>query len=118
MPLAVIHRKGTRKDISAILRAIGKRPFEVWVVGLPSATPQADDMHKLARGFALVLATVSDMPVHLVDEAETSVQAHNELRSLGLKNARRKTVVDKVAAKIILDRWLAGEVAEYVARQS
>lgn len=117
MPLSVVHRKGTRKDIAAILRDIGARPFEVWIVGLPTASSQSDDMNKLARGFAIALAATTELDVWLVDEAQTSVQAHNELRSMGLKQARRKQVVDKVAAKIILDRWLAGDAAELVPRQ-
>ncbi len=114
-PLDVVHRKGTRKDLAAIGRMLRRHDIAVWVVGLPTATEGSDDMHRLARGFAKRLAETTDAPVFLVDEADTSAEAHAELRAFGLRNARRRQVVDKVAAARILDRWLRGEPAIAVA---
>lgn len=115
MAHAVVERKGTRKDIEAIVRSLAGHHYELWVVGLPTATENADEMNRLARGFALRLAEQTSQEVVLVDEANSSAQAHAELRLRGLKQARRKLVVDKVAAKIILARWLAGAECVSVA---
>lgn len=112
--LTVVQRRGTRKDIRVIINELGKRRFDAWVVGLPTASEQDSSMHNTARRFAQTLAATDDRPVWLVDEAMTSAQAHDELRMLGLRQARRQQVVDKVAAKLILDRWLAGATAEMV----
>jgi len=114
LPLDVVHRKGTRKDIAAIERLIERKNVGVYIVGLPIATDGADDMNRLARNFAQALADKQPRPVFLVDEAQTTAEAHDELRLLGLRNARRRKVVDKVAAARILDRWLRGEIAHAV----
>lgn len=106
-PLEVVARKGTRKDIAALQRLLAGRDVRVFVVGLPTSTDGADDMHRLARAFAQRLAEAQDLPVFLVDEAGTTGLAQQELRGLGLRNARRRKVVDKVAAARILDRWFA-----------
>lgn len=115
MPLAVVHRKGTRRDLDAIMRLVEQHQVAQWIVGLPPATPSADAMNRLATNFALALATRLQAHVWLVDEAATTAQAQQELRQHGMKNARRRKVVDKVAAKLILDRWLAGAIAERVS---
>jgi putative holliday junction resolvase len=84
------------------------------IVGLPlnmDGTPTA--LTGAARTFAAELETRYRKPVALVDERLSSREAEAELRSAraaGLK--RRRTThadVDMIAARILLERWLAGE---------
>lgn len=111
-PLEVLSRRGTRKDCAHIVAVLERLGLEAVVVGLP---PQGDlpgqCSARLARRFAEALADMQPRPVVLVDEAGTSVAAERDLRALGLRAARRKLVVDKVAAARILSRFLAGEAA-------
>jgi len=76
--------------------------FEV-VVGLPIAlsgreTASTDD----ARWFAGQLARRVQVPVRLVDERLSSVAANSALRASGRNSKNSRSVVDQVAAVIIL----------------
>jgi putative holliday junction resolvase len=84
------------------------------VVGLPynmDGTPTV--LTTAARNFAAELATRYRKPVALVDERLSSREAEAELRdarAAGLKRGRTKRAdVDMIAARILLERWFAGE---------
>jgi len=112
LPHSVVERKGTRVDIAKLLPLLDKLQIDVLVVGLPPPSDDGKGSQHLCRQFARALLVAQPRPVWLVDEAGTTVQAHDEMRLLGLKAARRRIDVDKIAAARILDRWLAGELAE------
>lgn len=73
-------------------------------VGLPRTLrgdegPAAD----AARGYARSLASrVAPIPVRLVDERLTTVSAHRQLQSSGVSERGRRSIVDQVAAVLIL----------------
>jgi putative Holliday junction resolvase len=115
LPLAVWPRKGTRLDLARLLPELARLRVDRVVVGLPPDQGDGAGSHGLARRFAEALAAAQERPVLLVDEADTSVEAHAELRVLGLRAARRREVIDQQAAKVILARWLAGAPVERVA---
>jgi putative holliday junction resolvase len=84
------------------------------VVGLPhnmDGTPTA--LTAPARSFAAELAARYAKPVALVDERLSSREAEAELRNAraaGLKRRRATHAdVDMTAARILLQRWFAGE---------
>lgn len=111
MAWQVLERRGTRLDLQVLLPMFAQQQLAVLVVGLP---PQLGDDEKsahLAKGFAQALANAQPLPVWLVDEADSTAEAHQDLRLLGHRAARRRREVDKHAAKVILDRWLAGSLA-------
>jgi putative Holliday junction resolvase len=77
------------------------------IVGLPIAlsgrdTASTDD----ARAFAAQLAAVQGAPVRLVDERLSTVSAHSALRASGRNAKNSRSVVDQVAAVIILQHAL------------
>lgn len=113
----VLTRKGTRLDLAALVPWLAQRRAEVCVVGLPPAqADEAEGSHRLCRQFAQALANAWPVgEVWLVDEADTTAEAHAALRLLGRSAAQRRREVDRFAAKQILDRWLAGAPAERVA---
>ncbi len=111
-PLEVIARRGTRKDGARINAAADRLKATLLVVGLPPEGAEPGGCSaRLARLFAAHLVATQPRPVVMVDEAGTSAEAHASLRMMGLKAARRRKVVDKVAAAQILDRYLAGAPA-------
>jgi len=84
--------------------------FEV-IVGLPLAlsgdrTASTED----AAGFAQALATahlgMTRIPVRLVDERLSTVSAHSAMRSSGRNTRQSRSVIDQVAAVIILQHAL------------
>jgi putative Holliday junction resolvase len=84
------------------------------VVGVPSnmdGTPTA--LTAAARSYAADLAARYRKPVALVDERLSSREAEAELREArasGLKRGRTTHAdVDMTAARILLERWFAGE---------
>jgi putative Holliday junction resolvase len=85
---------------------------EAIVVGLPL---NMDGSHgpaaRAAAGEAEALVTVVGVPVHLHDERLTTVTAERALREAGVRGPDRRSVVDKVAAAVLLQGWLDSRTA-------
>jgi putative Holliday junction resolvase len=78
-----------------------------FVVGLPIALSGRDTASTGdAREFAQQLADSSELPVRLVDERMTTMSANSALRASGRTAKNSRTVVDQVAAVIILQHAL------------
>ena len=97
--------------IEAEVRRLGPR---VLVVGAPyNVDGSAGAITHAARDFARELERRFTLPVHLVDERYSSLEAEASLRERRASGARRRRVaradVDGAAAAVILGRWLAGE---------
>jgi putative Holliday junction resolvase len=100
---------GPRWDsIDALLREW--RPA-LLVVGLPYNVDGSESaMTGAARGFAAALETRYRLPVELVDERYSSLEAGARLRtarSAGLRKRVSKSDVDAAAACVILERWIS-----------
>jgi putative Holliday junction resolvase len=77
------------------------------VLGLPlDPDGTAGRAARSAEAFAVRLRAVVPVPVDLIDESFTTVEAEEVLLAADLSRARRKQVVDRVAAALILRRWL------------
>ncbi|MEI8206230.1 MAG: Holliday junction resolvase RuvX [Kiritimatiellales bacterium] len=104
-PLCVLD--STKAGLDQIIGLIAEHEVEKIVVGLPrnmdgsygSATAKV-------RTFIEKLKIKTAVPVFEWDERLSTVSAHNALREAGLDSKRRKGVVDKVAAQIILQNYL------------
>jgi putative holliday junction resolvase len=99
------------QSISREVRALGPARL---VVGAPYNVDGTDGAITVAaRGFAAELARRFGLPVHLVDERFSSLEATAALKSRRASGARRKRVqradIDSAAAAVILARWFAGE---------
>ncbi|WP_169582532.1 Holliday junction resolvase RuvX [Microbacterium thalassium] len=75
------------------------------LVGLPlnlrgEDTPSTAD----ARAFAAAIAEASALPVRLVDERLSTVSAHAALRESGRTQRSSRTIVDQVAAVVLLQQ--------------
>jgi putative holliday junction resolvase len=99
-------------DLDRILEIAAEvEPIE-FLVGLPlslKGTPTAstDD----ATGFASRLAAATELPVRLVDERLTTVSAQAALRSAGRSSRQSRSIIDQVAAVIIVQHALDFERA-------
>lgn len=97
-------------DVRRILDIANELDAVEFVVGLPLAlsgshTASTND----AVSFAGTLAQASAVPVRLVDERLSTVSAHSALRTSGKKSSRSRSIVDQVAAVIILQHALDAE---------
>jgi putative holliday junction resolvase len=80
------------------------------VVGLPYNVDDSESvMSAAARGFAAELGARYALPVRLVDERYSSLEAETRLRSARESGLRKRRVakadVDAAAACVILERW-------------
>jgi|APCry1669188879_1035177.scaffolds.fasta_scaffold15273_2 putative Holliday junction resolvase len=64
--------------------------------------------------FAQQIASVSSVPVRLIDERLTTVSAHSALRMNGKQPSRSRSVVDQVAAVMLLQHALDSERSQGV----
>jgi putative Holliday junction resolvase len=85
------------------------------VVGLPLDPEGEEGLAAMrARAFAEKLHSALAVPVDLIDESFSTVEAEVPLLAADVSRARRKQVVDKLAAAVILQRWLDSHRREMV----
>jgi putative Holliday junction resolvase len=85
------------------------REYEVveLMVGLPLNMRGEDTASTTdAREFAAALATASTVPVRLIDERLSTVSAHAVLRDSGRSQRSSRSIVDQVAAVVLLQHAL------------
>jgi putative Holliday junction resolvase len=100
----------TPRDDGSVARIIALADehgaFEV-LVGLPLNMRGEDTAStRDAREFAAALAAASALPVRLVDERLSTVSAHAALRSSGRSQRSSRTIIDQVAAVVLLQQAL------------
>jgi putative holliday junction resolvase len=110
-PAALVRHSGP--DWTAIAREIDALKPRRLIVGAPynaDGTPGA--LAPAARRFANELERRFKLPVSMVDERWSSLEAGAALkarRAGGGRRRIRREHVDSAAAAVILERWLAGE---------
>jgi putative Holliday junction resolvase len=105
LPLTVVDRTG---DWPAQLAAlVAEHNVAGIVVGLPISLSGAEGAAAArSREFAAEVTERLGLPVHLVDERLSTVAAGRALAEAGTRGKRRRQVVDRSAAAIILQAWL------------
>ena len=97
-------------DIARILDEATQRSAIEIVIGLPLALSGADTAStRDARDFALRVAVAGDIPVRMVDERLSTVSATRALQESGRNSRQSRSVIDQVAAVIILQHALDAE---------
>ena len=109
--LAVIDVHGNGPDWAAIDRLRQEWRPDGLVVGDPMTLDGGDQpIRKRAHAFARELQARYKLPVVLVDERSSSVEAAQRFaldRAEGRKRRRDAVALDAVAAAVIIERWLA-----------
>src|SRR6202795_5050655 len=114
-PAATVGRGGP--DWQTIAREVRALAPGLLVVGAPyNAAGGEGAMSAAARRFAAELERRFALPVHLVDERFSSLEASAALQSARrtLESPRRvqRADIDSAAAAVILGRWFAGEARD------
>jgi len=106
-PLDTIPRRGGQRDLDAIAALVRTHGAGRIVLGLPlDPDGEPGRAAKSAEAFAARLRAAIGLPVELVDESFSTVEAEEVLLAADVSRARRRAVVDKMAAAVILRRWL------------
>ncbi|MCB2185841.1 MAG: Holliday junction resolvase RuvX [Deltaproteobacteria bacterium] len=108
-PLTVLPRVNREADVQAIGRLAAREKVVGIVVGLPCRLSGEEGPEAArARSFGKRLARRLGLAVHFCDESLTSAEAHELLLAADQSRARRRAAVDKLAAALILRRYLDG----------
>ena len=109
VPVETVHRGNG--DIRLILAHVTEWNATEIVVGLPLSLSGSDTASTAdARAFARRLAAASGItPVRLVDERLSTVSALGAMRAAGRSTKQSRSVIDQVAAVIILQHALDAE---------
>jgi len=108
MPLATIVRTNRRNDLESIKSYLDSYGVDELVVGDPLTL--AGERGIAARGidtFVESLREIFDGTIHRVDERMTTAQATKSLIAADVSRRKRRDVVDRVAAALILETFLA-----------
>ncbi|MDD2409190.1 MAG: Holliday junction resolvase RuvX [Bacilli bacterium] len=93
--------------IAELLEIIAKEKIDVLVLGYPKNMDNS-------LGFAVqrtiefkeLLQSKCNLPLHLIDERLSTVEAENMLIDANVSRKKRKNIIDEVSASIILDTYL------------
>jgi len=126
LPAGCLESQGMEKDLQALCALVEKREIARIVVGLPlhldgRVGPEAEAARTFARG----VAEATGLPVEMMDERWTTLEAERALREMGSKRGggaraarrsrakssqraqrRQRGDVDAVAATILLRTYL------------
>jgi putative holliday junction resolvase len=113
-PRGTVAAQGGAPDWNAIAREVQALAPALLVVGAPyNADGSEGALHAAARRFAAELERRFALPVQLVDERFSSLEASESLKQRRASGARRRRVgaaeIDSAAAAVILGRWFEGE---------
>jgi putative holliday junction resolvase len=106
-PVAVVVRQNRRKDLESITALVSRYRPEKIVIGYPVRLDGAEGIQcQKVNRFAAILASRLQLPVIRWDETFSTKEAEEILRRSDMKREKRKEVVDKLAASIILQDYL------------
>lgn len=91
-----------------ILQVVDEQEVAEIVVGLPINTRREDSAQTTrVRAFIEKLKSMVSIPVHIVDESFSSVEAERMLHAMGKKVGDDKGAIDRLAATVILEQYLS-----------
>lgn len=104
---SVKHYFKARADV---LKEISERNVEVIVLGLPlNSDGTESERSSSARRFKHDLAQETSVPIILIDERYTTLEAQDRLHALGYSTKTMKNKIDETSALIILETFLKKE---------
>jgi putative Holliday junction resolvase len=105
--LFTLTRESQSRDLAALRAVVEEHEVRRIVVGLPLAMDGTrTPMTEKAEQFAAKVGRSTGLPVDTWDERLTTAQATRTLIEADVRRARRREVVDQVAAVILLQSYL------------
>lgn len=105
--LETIQRKQEKQDVHRLREIVSEHEVESIVLGLPvNMNGTMGPRSELVKNFAAVLEKQLKLPVYFWDERLSTVAAERTLLEADISRKKRKHVIDKLAAVIILQGYL------------
>lgn len=105
-PLTTIDNESNEIRFQIISELVKEWQPKLLVVGLPLSLDGTEHaLTQLCKKFARRLNGRFNLPVMLVDERYSSVEASSKLNEAGVKGRAQKTMLDQVAAQTILHSY-------------
>ena len=111
--VTTIERVGIRKDSGKVMDYIKELECDTVVIGLPkkldgSDSPQTEKIYEFKRMLENKMRSsgMADIKIEYYDERLTTVMAEKVLIEADVRRGKRKKVIDKQAAVIILQGYL------------
>lgn len=106
-PFETYQRVSFSDDINYLAKLIKLQNVDTVIFGLPlQMDGQEGDMAKATREFAGELEKVASVKIVFEDERLSSVTAEEILIEAGVKREKRKLLIDKIAAQVILQQYI------------
>lgn len=104
---SVLERRKPEDDMEKLRRIAAENSVTEIVLGLPkNMNGTIGPRGELCLSFADELRASLNLPVHMWDERLTTVAAEKTLLSADVSRKKRKQVIDKMAAAIILQGYM------------
>jgi putative Holliday junction resolvase len=106
-PVAVVVRKNRQKDLESITALVEKYCPERIVIGYPVRLDGTEGIQcQKVNRFAAILALHLQLPIIRWDEAFSTKEAEEILMRSHMRREKRREVLDKLEASIILQDYL------------
>ncbi len=106
-PFKLLKYNNINNLIEEVLEIITIEKIDAIVLGLPKNMDNSiGHAAKRSLDFKNLLKEKCNLPVHLVDERLSTVEAENLLINKNISRKKRKEKIDGVSASIILDTYL------------
>ena len=110
--VTTLQRRGTQKDVAQVLELVRRYQAERIIVGMPYELDGSEGRRAVrVRVFYEALAGAG-LAVDEWDERYSTVEAEATLLEANVSRARRKEVIDQMAAQVILQGWLDARSGE------
>ncbi len=107
MPFEVYNTVGAKKDQQYITKLVLEQQIETVVIGLPiNMNGTEGERALICREFARRLRNRLRIPIEMQDERLSTVSAERILIDADVSRKKRKTIIDKLAAQVILQNYL------------
>lgn len=106
-PVTTLRRRTVAVDLAQLKDLAEAHQVEKWVVGLPLHMNGTEGREAAqARQFGAALESASGRPVEFFDERLSTRSAERVLLEADMSRRKRRQVIDRLAAVIILQGWL------------
>ena len=111
--VTTVRRTNLKADLAALRGLIDGAEVTRVVVGLPLHMDGSEgERAGLSRQFGAALERATGLPIEFWDERLTTVAAERALLEGDVSRAKRRQVIDQVAASLILQGWLDAQAAK------
>ncbi len=106
-PFQTYRRKTLAEDLNYFLNLVKEKEVSKIILGHPvNMDGSVGERALKTKEFGEELSKATGLEVEYVDERLTSVEAEEILISSGVRREKRKEVIDKIAAALILESYL------------